>query len=189
VIFRWIGIGAASVALTGLLWTAVGLGRFVLGVGAFGVFAVWHGVSIRLAVRGSDRNGWLRRRFEIDRFEHGDVQWLPDLRVHGAGLVVSRPVHRRFVPWETVSRVRLTPDELVVERRRRFDLRCDRAAIDAPERVYEEIERSRAGKPGRRPAPAIVVEGRRVRRIRTWSRGIDPGGSAGSGRRTDSRAP
>lgn len=151
---RWIGLGAVSVALTGLLWTATGLGRFTLGLGTFGAFAVWHGLSVRFALRDPDRDGWLRRRFETNPFEpnwsdDGDVQWLPELRVHDAGVVVRRPAQRRFVPWEAVSGVRLTADELVIGRHGRFDVRCDRTVIDNPERVYRAIERARTGEPAR----------------------------------------
>lgn len=78
-----------------------------------------------------------------------DVEWLPDdfsgttpgeLRVHAAGIVKKRPYARSLVPWDAVTDVRLTDDELVVERRW-FDLRCDRSELDDPEGTRAIIER------------------------------------------------
>ncbi|OAQ51228.1 hypothetical protein HTG_17960 [Natrinema mahii] len=79
----------------------------------------------------------------------------PEIRVHEAGLVVDRSFWTEFVPWETVDGVRLTDDELVVERRRFglesgvFDLRCDRAVIEDADAVVEALER--AARRGSRP--------------------------------------
>ncbi len=70
---------------------------------------------------------------------------VPTLRAHRAGLVVQRPFARTLLPWDAIEDVRLTDDELVLERRRRFDLHCDRDPIDDPEAVCEAIERTRAG--------------------------------------------
>ena len=72
-------------------------------------------------------------------------QWNPpEVRVHEAGVVVKRSVSRKLYPWETIEDVRLTDDELVFARRRRFDVRCDREDLEDPEAVYEDIERTRA---------------------------------------------
>jgi hypothetical protein len=72
------------------------------------------------------------------------VQWLPKLRIHETGFVVERSIQQRFVPWTDVGGVRLNPDELVIERRRGFDVRCHRAVIEDATRVQREIERVRA---------------------------------------------
>jgi uncharacterized membrane protein YidH (DUF202 family) len=80
---------------------------------------------------------------------HLDAGWLPEdlsgttqgeLRIHEAGIVRKRPFARTLVPWDAVTGVRLTDDELVVERRW-FDLRCDREALDDPDGARGTIER------------------------------------------------
>lgn len=73
---------------------------------------------------------------------------LPELRIHETGLVVTGSLGDRFVPWTDVTAVELTPSELVVEHRGRFDCRCDRSVIDDPEAVSERIERRRANENG-----------------------------------------
>lgn len=80
-----------------------------------------------------------------------DVEWLPDdwseatpgeLRIHEAGIVRKRPYARVLVPWDSVTGVRLTDDELVVERGW-LDLRCDRSRLDDPDGARATIERMR----------------------------------------------
>ena len=76
--------------------------------------------------------------------EYGDVEpWNPpEVRVHEPGVVVKRPLSRKLYLWESINDVRLTDDELVLERRL-FDLRCDREGLEDAEGVYEAIERVR----------------------------------------------
>ena len=72
-----------------------------------------------------------------------DYSSLPELRVYETGLIATGALGDRFVPWTDVRGVRLTPTELVVERRGRFDIRCDRSVIDDPESIAERIDRWR----------------------------------------------
>lgn len=120
-------LGVAMVVLGGLeLWFATGESPLGLLWTAYGLFVLAQAAGRRL-----------------------DVEWLPDdwtgatpgeLRVHEVGIVEKRPYARSLVPWDAVTGVRLTDDELVVERRW-FDLRCDRSALDDPEAVRETVER------------------------------------------------
>lgn len=145
---RWIGLGVLCFGGYGvfvLLTGEITSGNTILWVIVWGIFAFHRGLTLRLSFRQSDRGGWVDRLLDTDRVTDSTVQWLPELRVHETGLAVTRPMQRRFVPWRTVTDVRLTADELVVERPRRFDIRCDRAAIEDAERVHEQIERVRTG--------------------------------------------
>lgn len=118
-----------------LLSIVAGLASALAG-NAFGLFWIVYGVFLAYALWSDRTDGW----FDPDK------SWNPpELRAHEAGVVVDRPVSTRLLPWETIGDVRLTDDELVLERPRRFDVRCDRAAIDDPEGVLEGIERVRAG--------------------------------------------
>lgn len=75
----------------------------------------------------SDENGW-NQESEVSAYD--------------VGLVVDG---REFHPWDEIGDVRLTDDELVIERESsRFDLRYDRDSIDDPQAVLEGIERARA---------------------------------------------
>jgi MFS family permease len=144
---RWFALGVLCFGGYGAWVLATGgltSGNSILWVIAWGVFALYRGVELRFGFRGPDRDGWAGRVLDTDRLAESTEQWLPELRVHEAGIAIVRPMQRRFVPWETVSDVRLTADELVVERPRRFDIRCDRAAIDDPDGVYEAMERARS---------------------------------------------
>ncbi|WP_436347430.1 PH domain-containing protein [Natronorubrum sp. FCH18a] len=67
----------------------------------------------------------------------------PEIRAHEAGLVVKKSYGKTFVAWDEIEAVRLTDEELVLERSRWLDIRCDRAALDDPEVVLEEIQRAR----------------------------------------------
>lgn len=70
-------------------------------------------------------------------------QYLPELQLYRNGIVTEQGNSQRFTPWTRVVDVRLTPEELLIERRRGLDIRCDRAVIEDAETVYEEIERTR----------------------------------------------
>ncbi|WP_121742150.1 PH domain-containing protein [Natronorubrum halophilum] len=75
--------------------------------------------------------------------DHASTGWnLPTIRAHESGLVLERWYAKKHVPWEAIADVRLTSDELVLERRW-IDIRCDRSMIDDPEAVRDGIERAR----------------------------------------------
>ncbi|QSX01177.2 PH domain-containing protein [Haloterrigena alkaliphila] len=126
-----------------------------------GVVSVWQGewylgpfwIVYGVVMILSRRYGW----YDLDETDHWNP---PEIRAHEAGLVVDRSFWNEFVPWETIDGVRLTDDELVVERRRfgldssLFDLRCDRSAIDDAEAVLEALERAR-GRADRRDSRAV----------------------------------
>lgn len=65
-----------------------------------------------------------------------------ELRIHEAGLVKERQYRTGLVPWDRVTGVELTDDELVIERRW-LDVRCRRSAIDDAESVRRAIDRAR----------------------------------------------
>ncbi|MFC6718154.1 PH domain-containing protein [Natrialbaceae archaeon GCM10025810] len=112
----------------------------------------------------SDDDTWYA---DADRTSH-----LPDLRAHDVGIVTDRPQSRRLIPWDDVEDVRLTEDELILERRF-LDVRCDRAEIDDPEAVLEGIERARARGTGRPPAPATVDERENGDDLRSRKRSLE----------------
>lgn len=66
-----------------------------------------------------------------------------ELRAHERGIRRDQGRSRKLVPWEEISDIRLTDEELVLERRW-LDIRCDRDAIDDPEAVLEDVERARS---------------------------------------------
>ena len=117
--------GIASIvagSLRGLFWIAFGAVMFVW---------TW-------AVGKGDDNGkkYYGNRFSLDV----DAQTQQgELRAHDRGVRHDQGRSRRLIPWEKISDVRLTEDELVLERRFR-NLRCDRDAIDDPESVYAALE-------------------------------------------------
>lgn len=67
-----------------------------------------------------------------------------ELRAYEAGLVFEPkliPSYRRFVRWDRITGVGLTEEKLVLERRFRPDIRCDRSRIDDLEGVVTALER------------------------------------------------
>ncbi|WP_440763813.1 hypothetical protein [Natronorubrum sp. DTA7] len=66
-----------------------------------------------------------------------------ELRAYEAGLVFEPkliPSYRRFVRWDRITGVGLTEQKLVLERRFRPDIRCDRSKINDPESVLRALE-------------------------------------------------
>lgn len=58
-----------------------------------------------------------------------------EFRVADAGLIVApsmKPAYKSLIPWGRIADVRLTDDELVLERRWKPAIRCDRSGIDDP---------------------------------------------------------
>ena len=110
---------------------------------AFLVGAVFllQGLGPALSSDGSRRVSFpsrLGKTFETDLADRPRA----DLRADAAGLVVepaAKPSYRRLVPWERITDVRLTDEELVLERRWRPSIRCDRSTIDDPEAVAETL--------------------------------------------------
>ncbi|RKD88052.1 hypothetical protein [Halopiger aswanensis] len=69
-----------------------------------------------------------------------------EFRVADAGLVVApsmQPAYKSRIPWDRIGDVRLTDDELVLERRRRWKpaIRCDRSVIDDPAALEATLQR------------------------------------------------
>ncbi|OLZ42727.1 hypothetical protein A6E15_13540 [Natrinema saccharevitans] len=132
----WTGEPAYTVIMAFMI--LAGLVSISQGEWYLGPFWVVYGAVMIL----SRRYGW----YELDETDRWNP---PTVHVHEAGLVVDRSFWKGFIPWETVDGVRLTDDELVVERRRFgldsgvFDLRCDRAAIDDADAVVAALERTR----------------------------------------------
>ncbi len=132
----WTGEPAYTVIMA--LMVLAGLVSVWQGQWYLGPFWVVYGVAMILS-----------RHYDLYDLDETDRWNPPEIRVHEAGLVVDRSFSKEFVPWGAIDGVRLTDDELVVERHRFgldssvFDLRCDRSAIDDPEAVYEALERAR----------------------------------------------
>ena len=143
-----IGFGVCCLGVVALVLTTGDLAQAssMWAIGMWGLIALYQGAMFRLGFGRSDREGRLDRFPGSEWFASAaDVQWLPTLRIHEAGFVVERPVQQRFVPWTAVDGVRLSSDEIVIERRRGFDVRCHRTVIEDAERVRQEIERVRVG--------------------------------------------
>ncbi|WP_126663948.1 hypothetical protein [Haloterrigena salifodinae] len=75
------------------------------------------------------------------------TRWFPDasseaaeIRVYEHGFATERPYRRQFVPWSSITHVRLRGDELVIDRGR-FDHRFDQDALEDPEALREAIDR------------------------------------------------
>lgn len=116
-------------ARPGLFWAAVGL-----------VFVLSSGVGF-----GDDAQGRTKRYgFGFEPDFSPDNRWNSlELRAHEAGIRLDRGRSRTLVPWDRVTGVELTDDELVLERRFR-SIRCERSAIEDPEAVLEAVETLRS---------------------------------------------
>ncbi|APX95270.1 hypothetical protein [Natronorubrum daqingense] len=89
---------------------------------------------------------WVGQRREWGAFEQpeADSRWGgATLQAYDAGLVVDR-FNSKLIPWDRIGTIELTDEELVIERNRWFDVRCDRDAIDDPEGALERVERVRS---------------------------------------------
>lgn len=96
--------------------------------------AVGWGPTVSIPAPGGERTLLSIPALEYDR---------ADVRAYETGLVIEPrivPTYRRFVPWDRITAVRSTDEHLVLERRFRPAIRCDRSAIDEPERVVDAIE-------------------------------------------------
>jgi hypothetical protein len=148
----WIGIGSLTAGLGTMSATDGGFaGLWMVAMGLlFVIFAF-----VTRYNQDPDRNdGSTRTHRHPSRFggeltydpgDPFDPEYLPELRVHEEGLITHQAwSSERFVPWERVTKVSLTEDELRVGVRRGLDIRCKRAMIDDPEEAYETIERVRS---------------------------------------------
>ncbi|WP_049922704.1 PH domain-containing protein [Halopiger djelfimassiliensis] len=124
----------------GLVFTAVmalllvdGLANMIVGDWFPGLFWVIFGIVMLYS-----------SRFDLGDTDETGRRNPPTLRAHEAGLVIDRPFRKTVVPWDSFGDIRLTDDELVLERSQWFDVRCDRTAIDDPEAVVAGIERVRS---------------------------------------------
>ena len=132
-----VAVLAVGVTLGGFLQIATGdwwVGLFWIAVVVFPI----------LLASGSDD-----RTKRIYGTEYGlqidsDGEWgTRELSAHDAGIRLDRGRSTTLVPWESITGVELTDDELVLERRFR-SLRCDRSAIDDPEATLEALVAARA---------------------------------------------
>ncbi|USZ71076.1 PH domain-containing protein [Natronosalvus halobius] len=110
----------------GVGFLLVGLGSFYSGDRTFTVLWGGHGLF------------WLVAGYSSSLFDADSVS-TPTLAAHEAGLVVDRGFTKRLLPWEAITGVEITADELVIERDWR-SLRCRRDAIDDSESVAATLE-------------------------------------------------
>ncbi|MDF9744783.1 PH domain-containing protein [Natrinema salsiterrestre] len=119
----------------------IGLGMAVTG-SVVGLVWVVYGTIFLLSAHSDFGGDWYD-------FDPNDRWNPPEIRAHEAGLRIDKSYRKSFVPWNAIDDVRLTDDELVLERRRFgrhsrwFDIRCDRSGIDDPEGVLADLERVR----------------------------------------------
>ncbi len=149
----WIGFGFVCLALAGLFAlrdVSILRGRPLWWSVLAGLFAIFFGVSTRVNRRGgireAIRSGPPRRSVldaEWGMAGSGTLETATELQIYDAGIVRKRPMGRTFVPWSVVDDVRLTDTALVIERRRWFDIRCDRILLDDAETVLETIQTAR----------------------------------------------
>jgi hypothetical protein len=123
--FAAMGLSAslATGSLIGLLWIAFGV---LIAVGSW-------------MINIGDANGkqYYGTRFSLDV---DTKKQQSELRAHERGVRHDAGRSSTLIPWQKISEIRLTDDELVLERRFR-NIRCDRDAIDDPEAVYEALEK------------------------------------------------
>ncbi|OVE85222.1 hypothetical protein B2G88_10835 [Natronolimnobius baerhuensis] len=115
----------------------------------------------------------LSSQYESASWADPSERWNPpEIAVYDAGLVLK---NRTLLEWDAISDVRLTDEELVIERERfARDIRCHRDAIDDPDAVLEAIEQARNGQ-GQSPADTSGTGERDVS-----DHGADPASQAGS---------
>ncbi len=116
----------ATGSVIGLLWIAFGV---LIAVGSW-------------MITVGDTNGkqYYGTRFSLDVDAKKQQS---ELRAHERGVRHDAGRSSTLIPWEKISDIRLTDDELVLGRRFR-NLRCDRDAIDDPEAVYEALAEMKA---------------------------------------------
>lgn len=128
-----VAVGAALVLVGGI-------GSLVAG-SRTGIWFVLYG-SVALLFWVAERRDWDVWWLAVVDEEYDAPSAETALEAHEAGLVVDR-FEQKLIPWDRLTDVRLTDEELVLERRLR-SIRCDREAIDDLESVLEGIERARS---------------------------------------------
>ncbi|MFC4436711.1 MULTISPECIES: hypothetical protein [Natrialbaceae] len=113
--------------LSGLFWVAFG-----------GVVAAWSWFDVENDSGGKKYYG---TRFSFDASSVSENA-LGELHAHERGIRFDQGRSRKLTPWEKITDVELTDDELVLERRFR-NIRCDRSVIDDPEAVLAALEEAR----------------------------------------------
>ncbi|WP_226004362.1 PH domain-containing protein [Natrinema salinisoli] len=124
------------------------IATIVLGLGmawtgsVFGLLWAVYGTVFLLSIHSDFGDDWYD-------FDPSDRWNPPDISAHQVGLLIDKSYRKSLVPWDAIDDVRLTDDELVLERRRfgrwsrLFDIRCDRSGIEDPEGVAAALERVR----------------------------------------------
>ncbi|WP_339102356.1 hypothetical protein [Haloterrigena salinisoli] len=141
-----IAFGAGLLAVAAVLYLGFGFGRLTvrLPLAGLGCLAVGWAPTVSLP----NPVGAEPIRLSVPHIEYPRA----DIRAYSAGIVVEPrfvPSYRRFVPWTRLTDVRVTDERLVLERRWRPDVRCDRAEIDDLEGVLDALETVR--RTGRSP--------------------------------------
>ncbi|WP_436345180.1 hypothetical protein [Natronorubrum sp. FCH18a] len=134
-----IGYGVGCFLLVAILSAENGFGRGSFQLSLLGTGLIAFGWAPTLSIPNSD--GSKRTVLSIP-----DVNYVRgEIRAYETGLVFEPrivPSYRRLVPSERITDVRLTDDHLVLERRRRPAIRCDRSRIDDLEGVLQALETS-----------------------------------------------
>ncbi|WP_306056380.1 hypothetical protein [Natronococcus wangiae] len=129
-----------------LFFVVAGGGASVATGDAFGLFWIAFGVVVAAwtwVLGKGDANGkkYYGTRFSFDVDSEAQRG---ELHAHEREIRYDQGRSRKLVPWEKISGIELTDEELVLERRFRT-IRCDQSAIDDPEAVLEAIETVRSG--------------------------------------------
>ncbi|MXV63473.1 hypothetical protein GS429_15700 [Natronorubrum sp. JWXQ-INN-674] len=124
--WRRLTAGGGILLLAGGLWSLYTGSRY-------GLWWSFYGGLLLITLR-SDSYGW----YDVE-----NQGYERELAVHGAGVLLDQTFRKKLIPWDAIEDVRLTDEELILERRW-LDVRCARSAIDDPEAVLEAIERTRS---------------------------------------------
>ncbi|ADD06272.1 uncharacterized protein Nmag_2716 [Natrialba magadii ATCC 43099] len=131
--------GAILLGFT-ILTVVFGLGSLLVGDGSSAWVLIYALIPAFMWL--SDRYNW---GWNIWEEPNADSQWgMTTLEAYENGLLVDN-FERRLVSWNRVGEIRLTDDELIIERHRWFDVRCDRSVIDDPESLRATLVRLRDG--------------------------------------------
>ncbi|ELY89066.1 hypothetical protein C483_13985 [Natrialba hulunbeirensis JCM 10989] len=131
--------GAILLGFT-ILTVIFGLGSLLVGDGSSAWILLYALIPAFMWL--SDRYGW---RWGVWEEPSADSQWgTTTLEAYEDGLLVDN-FERRLVSWDRIGEIRLTDDELIIERDRWFDVRCERSVIDDPESLRATLVRLRDG--------------------------------------------
>ncbi|ELY93586.1 hypothetical protein C482_19349 [Natrialba chahannaoensis JCM 10990] len=136
------GSGLRGAILLGFttLTVVFGLGSLLVGDGSSAWVLIYALIPAFMWL--SDRYDW---RWDVWEEPSADSQWgTTTLEAYRDGLLVDN-FERRLVSWDRIGEIRLTEDELIIERDRWFDVRCERSVIDDPESLRATLVRLRDG--------------------------------------------